>query len=276
MSRTPGQFLAIGSGAVIAMMLIGVAGFKFVDVSTETSRHDVLHYAQPIRHIDVDSATVSLVGTPGNSVTVGRTISEGLGRPAPHAELVGDTLRLSGGCAGFLLAHCGIKYTITVPATTDIGVHDASGTVSASGMRADLSLTAESGQLSASDIRGSVSMSADSGQISIDSVRGDTVSLRADSGRISASGIAAKTFTADADSGSIDAEFSSDPTTVTTRADSGSIDIAVPPDGTDYDLTGVGAGSGRFDINEVRARTGAPHKIIANAPSGRISVRYSR
>jgi hypothetical protein len=276
MRRTPGQFLAIGGGAVISAVLVSIAGFKVVEASTTTTQHDFATYSMPIRHIEVDSDSTSvyIYGESTNTVSINRAVSEALGQPSPQMNRVGDTLTLTGGCAGIALAHCSIDYGIHVPASVAISVHSEGGRVSVDRMHADVSLSSDSGRVSATNIKGSLTMTASSGRLSADSVVGDSVSLRADSGRISASGISARTFTAHADSGSIWAEFSSDPTTVTTAADSGSIDITVPPDNTDYDLTGVSAESGRVDINKIRARTGAPHKIIANASSGRISVGY--
>ncbi|HEX3816190.1 MAG TPA: DUF4097 family beta strand repeat-containing protein [Mycobacteriales bacterium] len=274
--RTPGQVLAIGGGAVVAAVMVGIGGFKMVDVSGSTTTHNESTYTQPIRHIVVDSGAASVIieGTPDNKVTVDRTVTELVHRARSRVDAVGDTLHLAGDCGGIPIARCTIQYKINVPSNVDISADAAVGRLSASKLDANVSLHTDSGRVAAYDIHGGLSLSTGSGQVNVDGVSGGPVQLRADSGRINAWQVSAAQVDAQTLSGSISLGFGATPTAVQAHALSGSITVAVPRNDTVYQLD---AGSDSSPaVRSVRStNAAAPRHITAHTSSGRVVVEYA-
>jgi DUF4097 and DUF4098 domain-containing protein YvlB len=274
--RTPAQTLAIGGGAILSAVLVGIGGFKAVDVTTAHTLHRYTTYAQPIRHVVIETASdqVEIRGSAGSTTTVDSTIREAVTRANPHASVEGDTLRLTGGCSGFAIASCSVRYVINVPSTSDITAHTSSGSLTVSTMQADVSLSAGAGEVVASNITGRVSLSTQVGQIVADKVSGGPLSLRTNSGSITADNISADRVTAQNQTGNIGIDMSSAPLAVSAHTAAGSVQISVPRDHTRYHLK-LHSDAGREFVDGVTDDPTSSRILDADTSSGRINIAYA-
>ena len=163
-------------------------------------------------------------------------------------------------------------FGLTVPAGTAVELSDGSGDVTATGLRADATLSTDSGMITATDVVGDVRARTGSGDIALSRVTG-SLDLGADSGMVDVADASATQVTARTGSGDIHLGLSADPGTVDARADSGHVTVGLPDTaGVAYRLD-LNAGSG---LTSARVRTDpdSPRSVTVRTGSGDISVGY--
>jgi hypothetical protein len=237
--------------------------------------------ASPHVVIDDEDATLTVSVRPGSSVVVSdqTRISgwmQGASRPVSIAR-TSDGLRIFRPDSGLSVSMGFVRrrLDVIVPPQARVDVQNA-GSMTVSGLRADVTLHTDDGTVVVRDVRGNVEVKTDDGRIELDDVGGPAVDVATDNGRVTFDRVEADTVAVSTDDGRVDigrsllrggkiqtsngrVQLGLDPrsdVTVSARASSGRV-IAQPPlvrggsanDDDDVPATiRVGAGRGHLDV----------------------------
>lgn len=272
-----GRSAAVVIGALIAVVMMGFAGFEIVGLTAQ-SRHHVaqLHYGSAIAAVDVqDRGSVRFVaGPPDAGVTVRRTVIESMFSVHPSASVDGTTLTLAGGCSGWqLTGRCSVNYVVSMPPDTAIRAQLRRGDVSVSGVAGPVTISTSSGDVDATDLSGAVSLQTDSGDIMADDVGGRGVRLKTGSGDVTATRVHAARVSAETGSGSVSLAFTTAPAAVLADTGSGDATVAVPRGPRIYAVTAdTGSGNRRVDV---ATNSSSPYTIVLRTGSGDATAKYA-
>lgn len=275
-SRTPGQVLSIGAGAVLAAALVGFSGLQIVGATAGVVHHtDHLVYRDPPNRLQIDTANgdVVVVRGPNGVVTVDRRTTSSLSAPEPTAVQTGGLLQLRSHCAGLAGAgRCDASYVIHTPAGMSVTVRTGSGNASASGLDGAVDLRSGSGDVVATGVSGALTLQTGSGDITATGTAGGPLRLHTSSGSIDASDVRAGRVSAVTSSGDVGLAFSVSPTAVTATTSSGGVAVTVPHGPQLYDVaqrTGSGGATAA-----VRTDPSSNRHIDEVTSSGDASVAY--
>lgn len=275
-SRTPGQVLSIGAGAVLAAALVGFSGLQIVGATAGVVHHtDHLVYRDPPNRLQIDTANgdVAVVRGPNGVVTVDRRTTSSLSAPEPTAVQTGGLLQLRSHCAGLAGAgRCDASYVIHAPAGMSVTVRTGSGNASASGLDGAVDLRSGSGDVVATGGSGALTLQTGSGDITATGIAGGPLRLHTSSGSIDASDVRAGRVSAVTSSGDVGLAFSVSPTAVTATTSSGGVAVAVPHGPQLYDVA-QRTGSGEATA-AVRTDPSSNRHIDETTSSGDASVAY--
>ena len=259
-------------GAVVAVAIVAVGAASFA--GTLARHHDSTTLSIPAAAtlvVEVGSGSVTITGSDRDDVAGTATTTWSFRQPRVVQRTVGDTVQLSADCDDFI-GYCDVNFDLEVPAGTAVELSDGSGDVTATGLRADATLSTDSGMITATDVVGDVRARTGSGDIALSRVTG-SLDLGADSGMVDVADASATQVTARTGSGDIHLGLSADPGTVDARADSGHVTVGLPDTaGVAYRLD-LNAGSG---LTSARVRTDpdSPRSVTVRTGSGDISVGY--
>lgn len=260
-------------GAVVGALLVVMSAASFAAmVARHTDTVTVTSQAAPRLVVHSSSGDVTVTGTDRDdfSGTARRTWS--FVEPKIVTERVGDAIEMRVDCGWSFTGYCDATFDLEVPTGTAVDVHTSSGDVTASGLTAHATLTADSGRVHASGVAGGVTAGTSSGDVVLDGVSGD-LDLRVTSGHIDVTDSDAARVTARASSGEIRLDLRSDVDVIDAHASSGSVAIWLPDTrGVAYALdlrTSSGNTSG-----QVRTDPASPRTITAATSSGDVSVAY--
>jgi Toastrack DUF4097 len=243
-----GVLLAVGTAAIGARMLVGVA----------TLADDHAHSSYPLTGrrlvIEAVGSTSSLrisAGQPGR-VEVDRVVYHDLQRPAVTERLDGDRLVLGARCPNFIVVRCEARYDLRVPASIDLQVNDPDG---------DLRITG---------VQGSVDLRSGSGGITLQGGSG-TVRLHTDDGAVRASGLRATDVDASSGSGRVAIDLAVVPRRVVARSNDGDVQVVVPRGPQAYHVE-TRSNDGRVSA-DLPTDPNSPMRITASSNSGDVVVR---
>jgi hypothetical protein len=223
--------------------------------------------------VKLDSDNVRIVGTDATKISVHERLSYSKNRkPTPDHTVDGGTLTLGYKCRGGITIgfnRCSVAYTVQVPRSMSVEVHNDSGQVTLNGIGGNVDASASSGDITGTDLRGGqVTLRADSGQIRLTGVTG-SVRASASSGSIRGEDLRGAKVIANADSGQVSLRFTAVPTDVRVEASSGNIMLWLPG-GQSYAVDAT-ADSGNRSIR-VPTDLASPRKIKAIADSGNVII----
>lgn len=129
-------------------------------------RVEELDVAAPVTAVavDVDAGDVRVELGDGEGIHVHRVTRGGVERVGADAQVLGDTLRLTGECA--LLAPCTVDLVITVPAGVDVDVRAGSGRVELYDVDGDARVQVGEGSLVAHGLGGGLQAQVGWGDVS--------------------------------------------------------------------------------------------------------------
>ena len=218
------------------------------------------------------SGSVTVTAGSGDEITGTAQREWSFRQPQIVSEKVGDAVELRADCGFNFVGFCDAAFDLQVPAGTVVDLHTSSGDLSATGLRADATLSADSGHIAVSDVAGRVAAHTSSGDIAINRVTGD-LDLGGSSGTIDVADSDAAHVTAHTSSGDVGLDLRGDAETVDAHTSSGQVSVRLPDTaGVAYRLD-LGTSSGRTS-GEVRTDPSSPRTVTATTSSGDVSVVY--
>jgi Putative adhesin len=200
--------------------------------------------------IAVDTGDLTVSPSKDNNVHVSGVVQYSVLKPMLHVSTSAAGVTVNLLCPPVLAGICSVDLVVTVPAQAVVVASSDSGAVTASSLTG-ATLSTDSGDLTATGLLGSAH-------------------FHTDSGGITATSLGASQVTASADSGSITLNFVEAPQRVTVQADSGSVTLAVPAQGTAYNI-GAHTDSGTTTIG-VPTDPASTNNISISVDSGDVHV----
>ncbi len=200
--------------------------------------------------IAVDTGDLTISPSTDNSVHVSGVVQYSVRKPLLHVTTSAAGVTVNLVCPPVLAGICSVDLAVTVPA------------------QAVVVASSDSGHVTASNLTGAT-LSTDSGDLTTTGLLG-SARLHTDSGSITATSLGASPVTASADSGSITLNFVEVPQRVTVQDDSGSVTLAVPTQGTAYNI-GAHTDSGSTAIG-VPTDPASTNSISITVDSGDVHV----
>ena len=246
---------------VVALVVAGLGASALaacgVDVGSQReSRTTTYTINDNVSSIDanVNVGRVEVTGADVEQVTVRETREWTKKEPTATHAVDGKSLVLRGKCpngVGSLLKRCSVRFVVEVPRGMATKAFVDTGAVAVKSVNGPVDLQTDTGAVTMSELSGQINAKTDTG-----AVIGDKLS--------------AARSKLETDTGEIQLNYSSPPTLLEATTDTGQISVEVPS-GVDYDVqTKVDTGS--KDVS-VATRTGAEHRIVATADTGKISIR---
>lgn len=234
-SKSKAWWITLGASVtLVVVVLTGMSLWSWLARQSETQRDT---HQRPISRIDLDLGIgeVNLVaGEPGR-VDVERQLTWSSTKPTLIESWDGDTFRVKATCdEDFVIAACGVTYTIKVPPATTVDVRTSEGNIALRDLAGPLRLTTATGG-------------------------------------ITGTGLRAGTVEAGTQMGAIGLKFVQAPGSLRTSSETGDIDLEVP-EGTNYALD-LGGGLGEQTVG-VRATPYAANTISVRNSTGAIRVVY--
>ena len=191
--------------------------------------------------------SVSVSGGSGTGVSVTATIHYSSGSPSITHTISGHALTLGySGCTD-----CGAAFTVTVPRTASVTIHEQTGHVTVAGIASD------------------VAVGDDTGGVTMTGLTGD-VSVQDGIGGVSGTGLSATQASFQDGTGSIDVGFTAAPRQLSAVTQTGAVSIRVPS-GMAYQVkAGSKVGSVHVSVPQSPA---ASRVITATTTIGAVSVR---
>lgn len=213
-------------------------------------------YRAMVADIAVELDMGDLIVVPGgvHYISVTRRITWSYQRPHFTEQWDGHTLRISTDCGFWPLTgpHCGVTYTLAVPA--DVAVRARTST----------------GDIVISDIHGGLHLTTTTGDIRVTGVDGP-LQLHTSTGDITAMDITSPNVEASTDTGDIDLRLAAAPYDISAHTTLGDVSIVVP-EGEAYRVDAdTGIGDERITVQ--RSETGR-RPIVARSTTGNIDIRY--
>ncbi|MEV7772032.1 DUF4097 family beta strand repeat-containing protein [Kitasatospora sp. NPDC086791] len=217
----------LGAMAITAGVLVGMSGCLPIG---EDQEHRTVGYgvAEPVRELVVEGENGGVVVTGGgDAVHVVENQNYRGDAPRSTHEVKDGVLRLTYDCD-----HCGIGYTVQVPAGTKVRVKEANGGVRLTGLAAE-------------------------------------VEAEVGNGGVEASGLTSPQAKLTAVNGGVRADFAAAPSTVEATTSNGGVRVTVPT-GEAYAVD-ARASVGGVEVG-IPSRPGAARSITARAETGGVTV----
>jgi hypothetical protein len=271
-TASPQRTLWLALGGIVAVLATVWTGFVlsgWTIGSVTRDGHQTLPITSTSLTIDTSSTDVTLVPTSGPPAI--DTHAKGtLSVPKIRTQVVGNEVKVHGGCHIVVFGNCSAKVTVHVPDRMAVSVSTGSGDVRASDLRAPLRVSVRSGDIDLDTIGDDVAVHVTSGDIDARRIAGVT-ELRATSGDISATEMTAPSIIAHATSGDVLVDAATAPKQLDASATSGDVEVTVPR-GVRYDGS-VETSSGDRSMS-IASDPAAAHKIRVEATSGDADLRY--
>jgi Putative adhesin len=255
MPMTPARRVILILGVPVALALLAAAACNAV-AQTYQVGYRVHVSVQPSgqrARVSVDNASATVRPGAGSRIVVDGMLRGSLARPAFGWRPIASGLALHTSCWLGFAGSCTMAFDISVPGEVPVAVTDASGDLTASGLRGQVTLSDGSGDITASGLSGSVRLSDGSGDIAVTGLAGTDVTGREGSGDI--------TLT-----------FTKVPRRVDITAASGDITLILPRGPATYQ---VYASSASGDVSDLlKQGPSPPCVIVASSGSGDVSIGY--
>ena len=272
-SGAGGGLVAAGVILTLVLMVSSLGGQPFgLGEPDNVERADFV-VTEPVERIvvTVDTGRVEIMAWNGASIEVERVLSFGDERPRVEHNLTNGLLEIEADCpAGFfsLGGSCTVDHLLRVPASVDVHIDLAAGTVRVSGLNSEVAADTGSGSIELVDLGGRVTAETGSGGVVLERTSA-TADVSTGSGGIRGTDLASLQITARTGSGSINLDFGTTPDRVELETGSGSITAAVPAGSYRLDLETNSGSTTSTGITE----DGSSSRIIrATTGSGSIRV----
>lgn len=249
------RVLAVGTGALIALLFVGFGAYIVASLMVSTTRTGETTLTGEVRRVEahVRGSLTVRAGADGE-VRMSRRSTFGFVEPKVEVRLDEATgtavVRVT--CRG-LTIECGNQVTLVVPPGVDVDVS------------ADGSTTIE-------DIQGAVNARSEGGTVNLRGI-GGTIDVRVGGGAILGRDLASPEVRASAGAGAIELAFLQPPDLVDTQAGAGRVLVQLPPGETTYRVE-VDTGAGDHRVG-VRTSADSERLIRARAGAGDVEVAYT-
>jgi hypothetical protein len=140
----PWWVLVGGSALVLTVVALVLGGWWAASRETRITSYRVVGTLTAV-DLELDAASVEVVGGGGGAVDVRRTDRFAFGRPPTERRAVeGGVLAIGSRCPDIVLGTCETSYRISVPDNVQVNVRTTSGPVRISGLNASARLATES------------------------------------------------------------------------------------------------------------------------------------
>ena len=247
--HAPARVLAVGlSLLLVAYGAVTMASLLARDTQTRSATY------QGIASIELDTSFENvdvLASADGDTVEMTRRWSWSLQQPTVSSRRVGDRLVLSSSCPFSPGLWCTGQVTLTVPPDVRVTGGVSDGHLVVDGLTSPLDLRSSDGSLDLRDVSGALRLVTRDG-----SLRG----TRLTSARVSV----------ESSDGSTHLTFTRPPSSVRATTHDGSLELALPDDGTAYDVS-VDVADGSQDVT-VPTASRSPRKVTVTARDGSVRV----
>jgi hypothetical protein len=248
--RTSLRILAVG----LSVLMVGWGAFTVASLLARVTDHRSTTY-EGVRALDIDLGfeSVEIVGSAdATSVSMTRSYTWSLAKPSITNRLDGDLLSIGSSCPFSVGLGCSGHVRLVVPKDLEVQVHNSDGSVTLRDLDGPIDLSTSDGRINASNLTGQVKLHSDDGSMTATGLRSDTVEVT----------------TSD---GSVRLSFAVAPSSVTAHTSDGSVEVAVPADGTAYQVTAT-TNDGHKDVS-VPTDPSSTHRMTLSTSDGSIRVR---
>jgi hypothetical protein len=204
--------------------------------------------------VQVDSGSITVVGTASDTVTVTAHVSDGLRATSERQTVDGDRLVLRGDCPVFVSNFCDVSYTIEVPAGLAVRARSDDDDIRLNGVEGDVDARTGNGSVT---VRGSGA---------------GRLVLGSDNGGVTAVDVRAAQLDAHSDNGDVVVSFRRPPSTVVATSDNGDVQVELPDDATGYAVE-VHSDNGST-ATSIRTDPSADRTVTARSDNGDVLVTY--
>ncbi len=204
--------------------------------------------------VQIDSGSLTVVGTDTDVVKVTARISDGLRSTSESQTVDGDRLKLRGSCPAFLSNFCNVDYTVEVPSRMLVRARLDNDGLRLSGVTGDIDVRSSNGGVT---VRGS-------GE--------GTVLMRSDNGNVTGTDLRAGVVEAGSSNGEVSLGFVDAPRAVEATSDNGDVTVTLPDDASTYAVTT--SSSDGSTAAPVRTDPGSSRRITAKSGNGDVLVTY--
>lgn len=248
-------WILLASGVAVMALVIGT--FSAVNALAREQETITTVFDEPeVRLLDIDlgNGSVTVVGSPQDTISVTAELTHGLHRAKERVEVEGDRLVVRERCQGPPIANlCRANYTIQVPTQMGSVVRSRNGSILVTG------------------IDGPIDASSSNGSVAIRQTSGD-VRLRSSNGRVEATELSSAVVEASSRNGQVHLSFADAPRDVEADSSNGAVEIVLPDT---LDAYRVDASSPNGDVDTpVRTDPTSARTIVAASDNGRVTIRY--
>jgi Putative adhesin len=247
--RTTLRILAVG----LSVLMVGWGAFTLASLLARVTEHRSATYAG-VHAVDLDLSfeSVQIVGVAdATSVSMTRSYTWSLGRPTISNRVDGDLLSIGSSCPFSVGLGCSGHVRLVVPKDLEVRVHNSDGSLTLRDLDGPLDVTTSDGSVNASNLTGQVK-------------------LRSSDGSLVATGLRSTEVDAATSDGSIRLSFEVAPVTVAAHSSDGSLEVAVPADGTAYQVTAT-TSDGSRNVS-VPTDPSSAHRMQLSTSDGSIRV----
>jgi Putative adhesin len=255
-SPNPVRRGAIIGGGLLAVIVIGWGAFSVVELIARQKTSAPISVNGSVRHIivDLDAGGMTLHGGAATVVTGTRTVERSLRAPTFSETLTGDTLTVKSRCQSFVNGFCSVSYDLNVPAGVTVEATSSGGSLTASDIAGDLTLSSSAGSVSVTGATGRLMLSSSAGSVKVSETRSTEINARSSGGSVKVSLLAP-------------------PTNVDLSSSAGSATVELPRTSDAYDVDASSeAGSSTVDVDTA---TSSGRKIRVRSSAGSVKVSYS-
>jgi Putative adhesin len=255
-SPNPVRRAAIIGGGLLALLAIGWGVFTAVGLIAREKTSDPVSINGSVRHVivDLDAGGMTLHGGAAPSVTGTRTVERNFRAPSFSETLTGDTLTVKSRCPSFVNSLCSVNYDLNVPAEVTVEAKSSGGSLTASDITGDLTLSSSAGSVSVTGGSGRLKLSSSAGSVKVSESRSTEINARSSAGSMKVSLLAP-------------------PTNVDLSSSAGSTTLEVPRTSDAYDVdASTSAGSSTVTVD---TSTSSARKIRVRSSAGSVKVTYS-
>jgi Putative adhesin len=247
---------AIIGGGLLAVLLIGWGAFAVVSLIASERTTAPVSVNGSVRHVIVglDAGGMTLHGGAATSVTGTRTVERNFRAPTFSETLTGDTLTVKSRCPSFVNSLCSVNYDLNVPADVTVEAKSSGGSLNASDLTGDLTLSSSAGSVSVTGATGRLKLSSSAGSVKVNESRSTEINARSSAGSVKISLLAP-------------------PTNVDLSSSAGSTTLELPRTSAAYDVdASSSAGSSTVTVD---TSTSSARKIRVRSWAGSVQVSYS-
>ncbi len=255
-SFNPVRRAAILGGALLAALGIGWGAFTVVGLIAREKTSAPVSVDGSVRHVivDLDAGGMTLHGGVTTSVTGTRTVVRTFRGPTFSETLTGDTLTVKSRCPSFVNTFCSVSYDLNVPANVTVEAKSSGGSLTASDVAGDLTLSSSAGSVSVTGATGRLKLSSSAGGVKVSESRSTEINARSSAGSVKVSLLAP-------------------PTNVDLSSSAGSTTLELPRTSDSYDVdASTSAGSSTVTVD---TSTSSARKIRVRSSAGNVRVTYS-